>query len=308
MQANAQLRKAAVLVASLDQATADALLDQLSPDEADLVRRLVVSLEEIDADEQQAAIGQFLGNDAVEDDRPSPSPAPVREDPPFQFLHEARPEQLLPLLKEERPQTIAVVVSHLPPEQAAELLFLLEPALQNDVMRRLVDLEEADPATLRELEQGLEERVARHVQTERRRTAGLTALIDILEAAGSPWQGKLQANLIEHAPQLARQLPVEETIQRTYTFDDLSLLGDTALASLLEQAAPQTTILALAGARPNVAERWLSQLPPHEAHSLRSAWQQLGPTPLSDIEDAQQDLVRLACDLRLLPDDQAALV
>lgn len=300
-----QLRRAAVVVASLDQATADALLEQLAPDQADLVRRLVVALDEVDVEEQQAAIGQFLGIEAKQDAPPRKLPTPAREGPPFQFLHEARIEQLLPFLDGERPQTVAVVVSHLPPERAAKLLFALEPALQADVMRRLVDLEEADPAILREVEQGLEDRIARHVRTERRRAAGLSALMNILEAADSRLQGQLQANLARHAPQLARLLPSHSLI---HSFDDLCQLSDAALESLLDQADPQATILALAGARPSVVERLLSQLPPHEAESLRLAWQQLGPTPLSDIEAAQQELVQLARELGLSPDHQAALV
>ena len=295
------LRRAAILVASLDSGAADTLLERLSPADADRLRRMVAALDEIDPREQEAAIEQFLGFESPE---PPPSAAPAREGPPFHFLHEARSDQLLPFLEGEHPQTVAVVVSHLPPEQAARLLHALAPALQADVMRRLVDLEEADPAVVREVERGLEERIARHVRTQRRRTAGLSALVSILESADSRLQGRLQANLSRHAPQLARLLPRQAAI---HSFDELWRLDDESLGRLLDAADPQTTILALAGARGSLVERLLSQLPEHEADSLREAWRRLGPTPLSDIEQAQEEMVHVACQLGLAPDEAPVL-
>jgi flagellar motor switch protein FliG len=296
MQTENHLRRAAILVASLDSDAADTLLEKLSPADADRLRRMVAALDEIDLREQEAVIEQFLGLESQEP--PPPSTALAREGPPFHFLHEARSDQLLPFLEGEHPQTVAVVVSHLPPEQAARLLYALAPALQADVMRRLVDLEEADPAVVREVERGLEERIARHVRTQRRRTAGLSALVSILESADRRLQGRLHANLSRHAPQLARLLPRQAAI---HSFDELWRLDDKSLVRLLDAADPQTTILALAGAPGSLVERLLSQLPEHEADSLREAWRQLGPTPLSDIEQAQEEMVHVAGQLELAP-------
>lgn len=304
-----KLRQAAILIASLDSATADALLDQLSDEQANMLRRMIVALDEVEDGEQQAVIGQFLGFDSTNDKRPEPpvrSFAPPRDGPPFRFLHEARSEQLLPFLEGEHPQTVAVVISHLPPEKAAQLLFVLPPALQADVMRRLVDLEETDAAILREVELGLEQRIARHVQTQHRRAAGLSALMNILAAADSRLQGQLQANLARHAPQLARLLPTSSSFQ---CFDELLSLDDAALEQLFDEADRQTVVLALAGARELLVERLLTRLPLHEADALRQAWQQMGPTPLSDMEQAQDQLLQLAHDLGLAAaSSQAALI
>jgi flagellar motor switch protein FliG len=280
------LRKAAVLIASLDQPTADALLEQLEPGQAEVVRRMVAALDEIDPAEQEAVIGQFLGKELA-----AKPQAAARSGPPFRFLHEARCEQLLPFLEHEHPQTVAVVISHLPPDRAAQLIYALPPALQADVLRRLVDLEETDPEILREVEQGLEERIARHVQSQRRRVAGLSALVNILEAADPRLQQTLRNNLTHHAPQLAQLLPERSSLG---TFDDLDRFDDATLARLLEAAGAQTTTLALAGAREPLVGRVLSLLPAEEAESLKLAWSQMGPTPLSDLEDAQEELLELA--------------
>ena len=92
-------------------------------------------------------------------------PAADRNDsPPFGFLCEAEEEKLSQLLGGERPQTVALVLSHLPPARAGEVLARFAPPLQVEVVRRLVDLENADPETLREVEQALETRLAAAVR------------------------------------------------------------------------------------------------------------------------------------------------
>src|SRR5262249_29673219 len=72
-----------------------------------------------------------------------------RDASPFRFLHETSPRALGRLLEREHPQTIAVVVSHLPSDRAAEVLAGLPAELQIEVARRLVDLDETDPEILR---------------------------------------------------------------------------------------------------------------------------------------------------------------
>lgn len=269
MEDNRQLRQAAILIASLDQATADALLDQLAPAEADRVRRMLVSLDEIDSSEQEAVIGHFLGVDEPDDPEQVISQP---EDPPFEFLREACANQLLPLLEHEHPQTVAVVVAHLPRSRAAEVLNSLADPLQADVMRRLADLDEMDVEILREVERGLKDRIVRQVRTQRRHNA----LAEILEAAD------------QHT--LPQPLPPPTPME----FDDLQRLSGAELRRLLAAADRETTVLALAGACPSFVDRILSELPTSEAESLQLAWRQLGPTPLSDIEAAQHELAALA--------------
>ncbi len=72
----------------------------------------------------------------------------------------------------ERPQTIALVLSHLPPERAGERAGAFAPALQVEVVRRLVDLENTDPETLREVERALEARLSQQFAIERRARPG----------------------------------------------------------------------------------------------------------------------------------------
>jgi flagellar motor switch protein FliG len=299
---NDTIRKAAILVSTLERHMADALLEQMPDEQAALIRRAAFELEEIDPVEQERVIAEFLDNTrsrspapiaaAMHERPPSSAPPPrLRSSSPFRFLHETDCRKIVGFLEGEHPQTIAVIVSHLPADRAMSLLASLPSALQADVMRRLVDLDETDPDILAEVERGLEARISRHIQMEQRRTAGMKAVVNILAAADRSVERELLANLARHAPELARQLPYSGP---AFCFDDLSLLDTQTIGVLVRQAAPQVTILALAACNATLVERVLGSLPLVEAEELRDAWRHLGPTPLTDVEAAQQAIVELA--------------
>ena len=193
----AGMHKAAILVASLDAAAAGMLLDQLGPEQAERVRQAAAAMDEVEAEERQRVIDEFcrIGpmipkacTAGIESSEMQPcrwarqtslsAAGGGRETPalpPFDFLREAEEARLAHLLADERPATIALVLSHLPPEQGGEVLARLAPALQIEVVRRLVDLEDADPETVREVERALESRLSRQSDQRAppRRRAGI---------------------------------------------------------------------------------------------------------------------------------------
>ena len=358
-----KIRKAAVLLASLDPATAERLLAQLDPEQAETARRALAELDSVDPIEQQqvadefARIGplvplrdpagieldsrlarQLAGGGEIEryavagPSSGPPDPAAAHSGrrlddaaheesshrPHFRFLEEADVAALAPYLERERPQTIAVVVSHLLPVRAAELLAALPEATQAEVAGRLVELDQADPEVIRELERGLETWLAEHVQTKRRRSAGLAALEGIVAAADDRARNRILGNLQRHDYQLAKRLgagpqqpPADRSRRRAappapqptarepvrWRFADVERLDGTDWLALLHRADTEVVVLALAGAAAQLVERVLAQLPAHEANALRYAVDHLGPTRLSDVERAQQALADTAARL-----------
>ncbi len=338
------LRKAAVLVASLDRENAEKVLRQLPSDQAALVRRAAAELREINPAEQEMVIAEFfrIGPVAPEPVRTS---APPRTAPMAQPLNDphlagieldgslagrfARPQPkpveaarvasaldglehldcgaLVPLLEQEHPQTIAVAVSHLPHVKAAELLAALPAGLQAEVLQRLTHLDELDPESLHEVERQLERWIAQQSRSRAVRSAGLSAVAEILRAASPQAREKLVTNLRRRdgllADRLAERRPgasypnqpelVDEPVVQTLPFEHLLQLDEASLAHLLRTAEPELVVLALAGADPARLERFLRPLEPHEAAALRRDLQQLGPTRLSDVEAAQHELALL---------------
>ena len=313
------IRKAAILVASLDRPTADRMLEQMDPRQAQRVRQMMVELDQIDPEEQERIIDEFFrigpmlpqkhppgieldgrlarelssgSNDVARDVAPPTGPPDA---PPFRFLREAEGDKLARILATERPQTIALVLSHLSPEQAGTVLVRLNAALQVDVIRRLVDLEETEPEILREVERALQSRLSQQILMQRRRVAGLSAVAEILKASEQQVGMQILDNLACHDQLLAERLSPARP-----QFDDLAALDDDTLNTLLEAADPELVILALVGAPPELMERLLRKVPESELQLVRHRLDHLGPTRLSDVEEARRQVVELAQHLIML--------
>ena len=223
-----QLRKAAIVIDSLDNAAADALLAQLAPEMAARVRQVRLQLGAVDPLERERIIEEFLhlgaapANPAPADvevdeslaakiavasdcsaDLPSgESPAPA----PFEFLQQASAEQLAEWFAAEHPQTISLVLSHLSACRAAEVLRRLPEDLQPEVLHRLARLDEADAEVVAEIERELERSWFGRGRPHGHRSAG-SAAVEAILAAGAREQRPVWLQALEKRdPQLAREL------------------------------------------------------------------------------------------------------
>jgi flagellar motor switch protein FliG len=343
---NDGLRKAAILVASLDTAAADAVLDQLTPEEARQVRQIVMQMDDIDQGEQRRVIDEFTAQGAgghqvghhapmvVVGERgagghhvpmvgeqgagstgpgvewipstPGPRPpAPCSPLPPFRFLQEAEADhvymvpELVRVLGSERPQTIALVLSHLSPVRAGAVLARLPQNVQVDVIHRLVDLEETDPEILREVEETLRSRLTQPVEMQHRRPrvrgalAGLQAVAGILRATDGRTGMQILDNLAGSDRALAEKLRGPAG-WRPLTFDDLSDLDEGVLAAVFDEAGPELMLPALFGAAPELVSRVLAPIPQADARAIRQKLDHPGPIRLSDVEEARRQVARIA--------------
>jgi len=286
------IRKVAILVSALQRESADLVLDRLAGDQAELVRRAIFDLEPVDPSEQRRVIDEFLragpqpatAAPAVTFSRATvPEPAESGRDQVFESLKEMSPEGLSGVLAAERPQTIALVLSHLTPELSGQVLVQFPPQVQTEVLRRLVDLEETQPEILAEIEESLRARLAGSFALPRRRVAGLSAVEGILEAADHTVGGKLYQSLSSYDQQLAGQLRPEPL-----AFEDLERLDYADLQELLDAVEANLLSLALVGASPTVLHRILAALPASRAAALRHEMNHPAPTRLSDVEAARQ--------------------
>ncbi len=309
------IRKAAIVVASLDQRTADLVLEQMGAEQADRVRRAILHLGAVDDSEQDDVIDEFVrrGSAAtasyppgIELDGelarmlaiPAEQPldeawdAPPDDKRPFSFLHETEFSTLEPFLRREHPHTIAVVASHLPPARASELLTRLPAKLQVEVVRRLAELDDADPRVIDEIERSLQAWLNEQSDSQKRRVNGLAAVSAILEATPQPARRQIIADLSRSDRVLAGKLRTNQ-----YRFADLMRFDDRSLVAVLKAANPELIVLALAGASVELIERVTKCLPSQQSRALTKALSHLGPTRLADVEEAQQALADLATDL-----------
>ncbi|MEN6558611.1 MAG: FliG C-terminal domain-containing protein [Thermoguttaceae bacterium] len=222
-------------------------------------------------------------------DSPISSEAAASTSAPFEFLRDTDDPRLAELLTAERPQTIALVLSHLPPDRAGATLAHFEPSLQIEVIRRLADLERADPETLRQVEQTLEERLARKKSDSRQRIDGPQTVARILAACDGATAGEIVDHLAHYDPSLAEMLgyqPME--------FDDLAQLDDTLLKAVFQATDPNVATAALLGAATTLVERVLDGLSPEQAKQWRRRLECPEPIRLSDIDAARSQIAATA--------------
>jgi flagellar motor switch protein FliG len=240
---------------------------------------------------------------------PQSPPVPARAIPPeqesgvgsrqteeelFSFLHHLDADELAWQLEHERPQTLAVVVAYLPSDRSADFVSRLPSETQADVLRRVAELGELDPQMLREVERGVRQRLAQYVATPRPRRRGASAVASILKSAGQEARRQLLESLTTHEPEFAARFTPPQAWAPGLAFDDLANLPELALAKILAECDADVLVLALAGAHPSFARRVLDQLGSHDAKRLRRQLDGLGPTRLSDVEGAQQEVVAAA--------------
>lgn len=174
----AELRKAAVLLMTLSEEQADRLLARLTPPEIEAVTAEMARVETLEAVEQEAVILEFAKAEAARahqrhaKDAPTAEMSPLpRKKPvaqavrplairPFSFVHDVEPSALAEALAEERPQTIALVASHVPAAYGAELIASLDPQQQVTVIRAVAAMEPTDPQTVAAVASALADRMA----------------------------------------------------------------------------------------------------------------------------------------------------
>jgi flagellar motor switch protein FliG len=333
------LRKAAILIRSLDANTSAKLLSQLSPAEAKSLRLAIQSLGPIEADERADVAAEFrrVVPIAAEDPRvgveidfsnnestgaETATPATRAAAKPFEFLEHARIESLVPYLAREQSQTIAVVLSYLPPDRAALVLAALPARLQAETIERLSVQGDTDRASLHVLERELAAWLSRQQSTRTRPARRTDAVAAILAAADQRTRGDILTNLAKHNRQLAEEVspraaveeksvptaasppvqadpptiaaPVSPAPRPRIKFDDLARLDQPALAAVLRTVESEVLVLALAGANEELVDRIATQMPRPVAKTFRQRLRRLGPTRLRDVAAAQQDVAEVA--------------
>ncbi|MCG8587581.1 MAG: hypothetical protein MI757_22975 [Pirellulales bacterium] len=341
MSANPRkIRKAAILVASLDRDAADIVMNQMTPLEARLVRRAMVELGSPDPVEQNDVIEDFFrtaprvhrddleGIELVDDVFPSKSTSrqKARDESksaqPLGFLKDAAAESLAPLLERERPQTIAVVLSHVSAKAAAELLGRMPAAVQIEVTHCMLELDRIEAAALTALEEGVATWLRMHAQVQEHQgqspIASRDRLEEILAIASSETRENMLAALpaFDSTPEVATTDPNEpETtiahnppapasdvkprivparMSSELNFQKFCLFDPVDAAEIVSAAYPEVAALALVCADETFTERVLQHMPLAEANQIRANLQDLGPTSLADVELAQNEIVRLA--------------
>ncbi|MGA3220703.1 MAG: flagellar motor switch protein FliG [Acidimicrobiales bacterium] len=193
------------------------------------------------------------------------------------------------VLSREHPQTIALVLSKLPPDRALAMLRELPEEIRGDVSYRIATLKAPSPEAVRAVEAGLERRIVSAAASQRLRVDSdpLKPLLEILTRADAETERTILSRIDEVDPQLASDIR-----QRLFTIEDLVKLEDKALQLVLRQVDMKELALGLKGTSEQVRERISSNLSERAQENLREEMDLLGPQRLQDVEKARKEIVR----------------
>jgi flagellar motor switch protein FliG len=305
------LQKAAVVIVELGPDRAAAVLAHLKETEIEEVMAEVVRLQTVDAEVAQVVLAEFVdmvnahsyasqGGLAFAEQmlRAGMDPARASEimnrlkatlvEVPFQFLQRADARQLLSFLREEHPQTIALVLAHLPAPLAAVVLSGVTGELQGDVAHRIAVMDATSPDIIREVERALERRFSSVVGPgEMTTVGGLEPLVDIINRSD-----RATERLILEGLESIDQALADAVRARMFVFEDIASLDDRSVQLVLRSVESADLALALKGVREDVRQAILRNISTRAAENLVEEIELLGPTRLTVVEEAQAKIVQ----------------
>jgi flagellar motor switch protein FliG len=303
------IQKAAILMVALDQKTAAAILKKLQRESVEELSREIVKIDRIAPEVRESVVSEFynlllarqymdmgglnLARTLLEQTLPSDEARRIVEalehqvyEQPFSFLQKTETENLLTFLSGEHPQTIALVLSHLPSTMAAEILVGLDTPRQIEVVTRVANMDQTSPEVIKEVERGLEKRLAGLVNERFERAGGVKSVAEMLNLAGRATEKAIMEGLVENNPDL-----VEEIRRLMFVFEDIIRVDSRGIQAVLKEVENQELAMALRTASDELKEKIFSNMSERAASIIKEEMEYMGPVRVSDVENSQQKVV-----------------
>src|SRR3954447_14317967 len=209
----------------------------------------------------------------------------------WEKLSNVQEEVLANYLKNEYPQTVAVVLSKLRPEHAARVLAILPPELALDVVNRMLKMESVQKEVIERVEQTLRTEFMSNLSQTRRRDAH-EVMAEIFNNFDRQTETRFMTALEDDNREAAERI---KTLM--FTFDDLTRLDSASAQTLMRHIDKDKLAVALKGATEPVRQFFMSNMSTRAAKMLLDDMGAMGPVRLRDVDEAQTQLVNLAKDL-----------
>jgi flagellar motor switch protein FliG len=313
------VRKAAILLVVLgDQASAD-FIRQLSEEEVQQVSKEVARISSITPEQAEAVLEEFyqttlahdfavkggmdyarnmlvsaFGSEAAKRIIDRLTKALGNEAISLDALQKADPQQLAKFVHSEHPQTIALVLSHLDPTQAAALLVSLPANLRADVAMRMANLDQISPEVIHKIAAVIGQKLKALGEFSRESYGGVRAVAELLNRLDS----SSSKEILEHVEQ--QDTTLGETIRHLmFVFEDMLMIDPNGMKEVLAKIDRKILTVALKGTSEQLKTHFLQAMSQRGAEMLREDMDSLGPTKIKDVEAAQQQIIAVVRQLEV---------
>ena len=310
------VRKVAVLLIQLGRERAAAVLSRLELSEVEAITAEIARLTHVSSEESAEVLHEFkelvsargraasggmsfaqeileqsLGGDRAAEivDRLSAAAVAL----PFRFLRQADATQLRTFIADEHPQVIALVLAHMTAEKASMVLSGLPPEQQAHVAHRIAVMDRTSPEIVRSVESTLERKLSSMLQpADVSRVGGIDPLVTIINRSDRATERQIVEGLEALDAGLA-----EELKSRMFMFEDIVEIDDRSMQLVLRQVETAQLALALKGVAEKVRTKITSNVSERAAENLVEEIEILGAVRLTQVEEAQQGIIRAIRDL-----------
>ena len=205
---------------------------------------------------------------------------------PFNLARKADIVQLIALLKGEEPQTVALILSYIQPEKAAEVLTEFDEAEQVLIAERIGTMSSANPAIIEKIEHVMENKLSNFLANDGDDVGGVHTLVEILNVVGRSTEKAIIDELEKSQPELA-----EEIKASLFIFEDIVSLSTGDVQKVLREVDHDDLVMALKGVSDSLRNFIFGNVSSRAAESLKEDIDFMGPARLSVVEEAQQKIV-----------------
>ncbi|EGV30496.1 flagellar motor switch protein FliG [Thiorhodococcus drewsii AZ1] len=199
------------------------------------------------------------------------------------------PRAIAELIRNEHPQIVAIVLSHLDPDQSAETMSYLPERMQSDLILRIATLDGVQPAALQELDEILEQQLSGKNTAKSSMIGGVKAAAEILNFVDTA----LESVIMESVNQVDEDL-AERIQELMFVFGNLVGVDDRGIQTLLREVSTESLVLALKGAEEELRDKIFKNMSKRAAEMLRDDLETKGPVRVSDVEVAQKEILAVA--------------
>ncbi|NLJ91628.1 MAG: flagellar motor switch protein FliG [Aeromonadales bacterium] len=203
--------------------------------------------------------------------------------------------QVAGIILNEHPQIQTIVLSYLDPEQAAEILQLFSEPVRLDLVMRIAELEEVQPAALQELNDIMEKQFAGQSGAKAAKMGGLKAAANIMNYLDTSVEGALMESIRDEDEEMSMKIQ-----DLMFVFENLIDVDDRGIQMLLREVNGELLQRALKGADDQLKDKFLNNMSKRAAELMLDDLEAMGPVRVSDVELAQKEILAAA---RRLADD-----
>ncbi len=206
----------------------------------------------------------------------------------FDFMRKADAKNLLAIVQNEHPQTIALILSHVRSDQASKVLSELPKEKRVDVVERIAKMDTASPEVIKSIESTLEKKFASVISMDSTEVGGINYIADVLNSVDRSTEKVIFDELSIRDPELVIAIR-----QKMFVFEDIIGLDDTSIQRFIRDVDTKDMAIAIKGSSQEVVAVLYSNMPQRMQETIKSDIEYLHNVRMRDVEEAQQRIVAI---------------